>query len=86
MHTSQTKRAAPGRPFFCLAGAALAMLVVLIRPAAAEPGARHCYRPTVYRTPAGGLVLDDTDMFELQADGHYRMTRPCPPLFRPRKR
>src|SRR5262249_12922548 len=44
---------------------------------------RNCYGPAVVlRPPAGGLIIDDSNLFQLQADGTYRMRRFCP-LFRP---
>ena len=59
--------------------------------AAAQPNDRtpssssekNCYTGAVVRfPPEGGLIVDDTNLFQLQADGTYRVRRSCL-LFRP---
>jgi hypothetical protein len=73
--------------------ARISLLIVLSfigLPAAAQPTARasptserHCYSgPVVRATPESGLILDDSNLFQRQADGTCRM-RSIFPLFRP---
>jgi hypothetical protein len=93
LRIAQTKRAALGRPFFLRIGAARGLLLtisaLLACPAVAQqtdsmPANElqpYC-GPRVWRTPGGGLVYYDPNLFVMKLEGTYRVGF-CLPLFRP---
>jgi hypothetical protein len=68
----------------------LVLLILSVFPAAAQetncatPPTRELQcndEPTVRRAPVGSLIWSDTNLFQRQADGSFRVRRT--PLFRP---